>query len=435
MPAGSLYTNDKPGQYPASWYAATANSSLQFPKLQGKANADVCIVGAGYTGLSAALHLAERGYKVVLLDAHRVGWGASGRNGGQVGTGLNKDQFELESMFGKTQARALWDLTLESVQLCKDLIQKYQISCDLQAGIIHADHRQRFVKDSQAYAEKLQRDYDYQDMHFLDQAALKDELHSPLYYGGLLNLGAAHLHPLNYALGLAQAAQQAGVEIYEQSPVLSYSNGSKVQVSLEQGSVEADYLILACNGYLDNLEPKVAARVMPINNYIVATEPLSPAQVQDLIPKRYAVADSAFVVNYFRLSADNRLLFGGGESYSFEFPSDIPALVRPRMLAVFPQLAEAELDYAWGGTLAVTVNRLPYFTRLQPNVFSVSGYSGHGVALATFAGKLLSEVISGTAERFDLMAKLPNWPFPGGTLLRWPLLVTAMLYYSLRDRI
>lgn len=435
MPAGSLYTNDKPGQYPTSWYAATANSSLQFPKLQGKVNADVCIVGAGYTGLSAALHLAERGYKVVLLDAHRVGWGASGRNGGQVGTGLNKDQFELESMFGKTQARALWDLTLESVQLCKDLIQKYQISCDLQAGIIHADHRQRFVKDSQAYAEKLQRDYDYHDMHFLDQAALKDELHSPLYYGGLLNLGAAHLHPLNYALGLAQAAQQAGVEIYEQSPVLSYSNGNKVQVSLEQGSVEADYLILACNGYLDNLEPKVAARVMPINNYIVATEPLSTAQVQDLIPKRYAVADSAFVVNYFRLSTDNRLLFGGGESYSFEFPNDIPALVRPRMLAVFPQLAESELDYAWGGTLAVTVNRLPYFTRLQPNVFSVSGYSGHGVALATFAGKLLSEVISGTAERFDLMAKLPNWPFPGGTLLRWPLLVTAMLYYSLRDRI
>lgn len=435
MPPGSLYANDQPGQYPASWYAATANVLPAFPSLAGKVTADVCIVGGGYTGLSAALHLAEAGYKVVLLEAHRVGWGASGRNGGQVGTGLNKDQAELESMFGKTQARALWDLSLEAVQLCKDLIHKHKIQCDLQAGIIHADHRQRFVKSSREFAEKLQRDYGYPAIHFLDQAALQQELHSTLYYGGVLNLGAAHLHPLNYALGLAQAAQQAGVLIYERSPVLSYRDGTQVEVSTGQGAVTANYLILACNGYLDNLEPKVAARVMPINNYIVATEPLSPAQVQDLIPNRYAVADSAFVVNYFRLSADNRLLFGGGESYSFKFPKDIPALVRPRMLSVFPQLAETKLDYAWGGTLAVTANRLPYFTRLQSNVFSVSGYSGHGVALATLAGKLLSEVIVGTAERFEVMAKLPNWPFPGGTLLRWPLLVTAMLYYSLRDKL
>lgn len=435
MSSGFLYSNDQPGQHPASWYAATANSLPNFPKLEGAITADVCIVGAGYTGLSAALHLAEAGYKVVLLEAHRVGWGASGRNGGQVGTGLNKDQAELESMFGKTQAKALWDLSLEAVNLCKELIHKHQISCDLQAGIIHADHRQRFVEGSRAFVEKLQRDYDYSDIRFLDQAALQQELHSPLYYGGTLNLGAAHLHPLNYALGLAQAAHQANAAIYEHSPVLSYSNGTKAEVVVEQGTVTADYLILACNGYLDNLEPKVASRVMPINNYIVATEPLTEAQTLDLIPNRYAVADSAFVVNYFRLSADKRLLFGGGESYSFKFPNDIRGLVRPRMLQVFPQLAEAKLDYAWGGTLAVTVNRLPYFTRLQPNVFSVSGYSGHGVALATLAGKLLSEVVSGTAERFEVMAKLPNWPFPGGTLLRWPLLVTAMLYYSLRDRL
>ena len=435
MSSGFLYSNDQPGQHPASWYAATANSLPNFPKLEGSVTADVCIVGAGYTGLSAALHLAEAGYKVVLLEAHRVGWGASGRNGGQVGTGLNKDQAELESMFGKPQAQALWDLSLEAVNLCKDLVQKHQIDCDLQAGIIHADHRQRFVEGSRAFAEKLQRDYNYSDIRFLDQAAMQRELHSPLYYGGVLNLGAAHLHPLNYALGLAQAAHQAGVVIYEHSPVLSYSNGTKAEVVLEQGTVTANYLILACNGYLDNLEPKVASRVMPINNYIVATEPLTEAQTLDLIPNRYAVADSAFVVNYFRLSADKRLLFGGGESYSFKFPSDIQGLVRPRMLQVFPQLAHTKIDYAWGGTLAVTVNRLPYFTRLQPNVFSVSGYSGHGVALATLAGKLLSEVVSGTAERFEVMAKLPNWPFPGGTLLRWPLLVTAMLYYSLRDRL
>lgn len=435
MATGFLYSNDQPGQYPASWYAATANALPDSPQLQGAITADVCIVGGGYTGLSAALHLAEAGYKVVLLEAHRVGWGASGRNGGQVGTGLNKDQAELEALLGKTQARALWDLSLAAVQLCKDLIHKHNIHCDLQSGIIHADHRQRFVKGSREFAEKLQRDYAYAGIRFLDQAALQQELHSPLYYGGVLNLGAAHLHPLNYALGLAAAAKQAGVVIYEHSPVVSYTSEAKVAVNTQQGKVTADYLILACNGYLDHLEPKVASRVMPINNYIVATEPLSTAQTQDLIPNRYAVADSAFVVNYFRLSADQRLLFGGGESYSFKFPKDIPALVRPRMLRVFPQLAETKIEYAWGGTLAVTVNRLPYFSRVQPNVFSVSGYSGHGVALATLAGKLLSEVVSGTAERFEVMAKLPNWPFPGGTLFRWPLLVTAMLYYSLRDRL
>ncbi len=435
MSASVLYANDQPGQHPASWYAASANAFPEFPPLTANVTTDVCIVGGGYTGLSAALHLAEAGYRVVLLEAHRVGWGASGRNGGQVGTGLNKDQAELESMLGKIQARALWDLSLEAVQLCKDLIHKHKIQCDLQAGIIHADHRQRFVKGSREFAEKLQRDYAYQAIRFLDQAALQQELHSPLYYGGVLNLGAAHLHPLNYALGLAQAAQQAGVTIYERSPVLSYRDGRHIEVSTAQGKVVANYLILACNGYLDNLEPKVAARVMPINNYIVATEPLSAVQLQDLIPNRYAVADSSFVVNYFRLSADHRLLFGGGESYSFKFPQDIPALVRPRMLSVFPQLAHAKIDYAWGGTLAVTANRLPYFARLQPKVFSVSGYSGHGVALATLAGKLLSEVVSGTAERFDIMATLPNWPFPGGTLFRWPLLVTAMLYYSLRDKL
>lgn len=434
MATGFLYSNDQPGQYPASWYAATANTLSDAPQLQGTITADVCIIGGGYTGLSAALHLAEAGYQVVLLEAHRVGWGASGRNGGQVGTGWNKDQAELEVLVGRTQAQALWDLSLEAVQLCKDLIHKYQISCDLQAGIIHADHRRRFVQASREFAEKLQRDYAYTDIQFLDQAALQQELHSPLYYGGMLNLGAAHLHPLNYALGLAAAAKRAGVIIYERSPAINYTKGAKLAVNTAQGQVTADYLVLACNGYLDDLEPKIASRVMPINNYIVATEPLSMAQIQDLIPNRYAVADSAFVVNYFRMSADQRLLFGGGESYSFKFPKDIPALVRPRMLAVFPQLAKANIEYSWGGALAVTVNRLPYFTRLQPNVFSASGYSGHGVALATLAGKLLAEALAGTAERFEVMAKLPNWSFPGGTWLRWPLLVTAMMYYSLRDR-
>ncbi len=435
MRNGFLYGNDPPGQYPPSWYAATANSLPPFPAQGGEERADVCIIGGGYTGLSAALHLAVAGYKVIVLEAHRVGWGASGRNGGQVGTGLNKDQAELEARFGKTQAHALWDLSQEAVQLCKDLIQKHAIDCDLQTGIIHADHRARFVADSQAFVHKLQTDYQYDQVSFLDQAALRREVDSPAYYGGTLDLGAAHLHPLNYALGLAKAAQAAGAIIYEQSPVVSYQAGEPVTVKLAEGRVSANYLLLACNGYLDGLEPKIAARVMPINNYIVATEPLPAATARALIRNRYAVADSRFVVSYFRLSADQRLLFGGGENYSFDFPADISALVRPRLLATFPQLAAVKLAYAWGGTLAVTANRLPHFTRLGANVLSASGYSGHGVATATLAGKLMSEVVAGTLERFEVMAKIPSYPFPGGTLLRWPLLVMAMMYYSLRDKL
>ncbi|PID50028.1 MAG: FAD-dependent oxidoreductase [Proteobacteria bacterium] len=433
-----LYSNDQAGQYPPnSWYTATAHHLPPFPSLQNAETADVCIIGAGYTGLSAALHLAQQGYKVIVLEAHRVGWGASGRNGGQVGHGLNQDQFELEKNFGNEMAHCLWDMTQEAVQLCHDLIKTYQIDCDWQEGIIHATHRQRFVAEYQAYVEKLQRDYHYQAIQFLDKAVIRHEIGSEDFYGGILNKQSAHLHPLNYALGLARAARQAGVVIYENSPVKHYSNGQfvKIKTSQAQGEVTSQYLLLACNGYLDGLNSKLAARAMPINNYMIATEPLSETLAQELIRNRYAVADSRFVVNYFRLSADNRLLFGGGESYSPHFPKDIYALVQPRLLKIYPQLKDVQLDYAWGGTLAITLNRLPNFSRLAPNVLSASGYSGHGVALASLAGKLMAEAVSGSAERFDIMAKLPSYPFPGGVLLRWPLLVLAMVYYSLRDRL
>ncbi|WP_020395583.1 NAD(P)/FAD-dependent oxidoreductase [Thiolinea disciformis] len=436
MRGSFLFHNDLRGHYPAqSYYTATTPLLSPFPPLAGECHADIGIVGAGYTGLSAALHLAQAGFKVVVLEAHRVGWGASGRNGGQLGSGLNKNQWQLEKQFGLTHARALWDLSIEAIELCQALIQQHQIECDLQAGIIYACHRKRYLAELHAYAEKMQRDYNYDKLEPLSRADLHTKLKSPTYYGGLLNHGAAHLHPLKYALGLAQAAQQAGVQFYENSPVLSYSANQPVVVKTERGELNCKFLVLACNGYLDQLEPSIAARVMPINNYIVATESLSSAQIQALIPERQAVADTRFVVNYFRISADQRLLFGGGESYSFRFPTDIRALVRPRLLQVFPQLNKVNLDYAWGGTLAITMSRLPNFSRLRPNIFSVSGYSGHGIALATLAGKLIAESIQGQDSRFSIFEALPKPLFPGGTWLRWPLLVTAMLYYSLRDRL
>lgn len=432
---GFLYSNDKAGQYPDSYYHATASAIPEFPRQSGEEEADVCIVGAGFTGLSAALHLAQTGYKVILLDAHRVGWGASGRNGGQLGSDQRSDQETLEDKYGKAHAKALWEIALDANQLCKDLIKQHHIDCDLTPGIIHADHRERYLNHSREYAEKLQTEYGYDDIRYLEQDEIRQLIGSASYYGGILDTRAAHLHPLNFALGLARAAKEAGAIIYQESQVLGYSDDQSVVVRLANGTVKAKQLLLACNGYLDTLDKKVAARVMPINNYIIATEPLSEALATELLRENHAVADSRFVVNYFRLSADRRMLFGGGENYSFQFPADIKGFVRKHMLAVYPQLANSKIDYGWGGTLAITVSRMPYLAKLSKGVVTASGYSGHGVAMATFAGKMMADMIDGKLARFDTMAGLKTYPFPGGAALRWPLLVLAMSYYGLRDRV
>lgn len=429
-----LTANDTPGAYPPSYYAATANALDPFPTLEGDVAADVCVIGGGYTGLSAALHLAERGFDVVLVEANRVGWGASGRNGGQVDSGQRRPQSELESLLGRDHARQLWTLAEEAKALVKSLIAEHGIACDLKPGIIHADHKKRYVDHSRREVEKLQDDYDYPLVRALSQEEIRDELGTQYYYGGAIDEGAAHLHPLNYALGLAKAAHKAGARLFERSRVLDYDAGDPCRVRLEHGTVSARFVVLACNGYLEKLDRRTAARTMPINNFIIATEPLGDDRAKTLIRNDLAVADSKFVINYYRLSADKRLLFGGGETYSYTFPKDIKAFVRPHMLEVYPQLKDVPIDFGWGGTLAITVNRLPYFARLSQNVLTAAGYSGQGVALATFAGKVLADAIAGTAERMDLMAKIPTHPFPGGRHLRSPLLILSMIYYSLRDR-
>lgn len=430
-----LTANDRQGEYPASYYAATAKPLKPFPRLKGEAEADIAIVGGGFTGLSAALHLAERGYDVALVEAHRVGFGASGRNGGQVGTGQRQDQDVLEKTVGKTRASALWNLSLEAVNLVKDLVARHAIHCNYVPGIIHADHRARFVPQSHAYAEKLRRDYGYEHLRPLDRDAIRQLVGSEAYHGGTLDMGGGHLHPLTYALGLAAAADRAGVRIFENSRVLRLHAGDPATVDTDQGRLKARHVILAANGYMGGLVPSVARKVMPINNFIVATEPLTEAFARNLIRDNHAVADSKFVINYFRLSHDRRMLFGGGESYGYTFPRDIIALVRKPMLAIYPQLADVKVDYAWGGTLAITMSRMPHFVRVAPNILSAGGYSGHGVALATLAGRILAETVAGQAERFDLMAGVPTPTFPGGAALRWPLLVLAMLWFGLRDRL
>lgn len=428
-----LYANDRAGQYPSSWYAATATPTERFPTLKGVVKADVCVVGGGYTGLSAALHLAEAGRDVVLIDAQRVGFGASGRNGGQLGSGQRVEQDGLEKMLGADHAARLWKMGEEAKDLVKSLITKHNIDCHLKPGVAWTASDAGDLAHLHAYAEHLQTRYGYDQIEKLDHAALQAVCPSPDYVGGVLDMGAAHLHPLNFALGLARAAAAAGVRIFETSPAHHIETGRNTTVQTDSGRIEADHVILACNGYLGGLNRKVAARVMPINNFIAATEPLGD-RIKDVLPRDVAVADSRFVVNYFRLSHDGRLLFGGGESYGYKFPSDIAAKVRKPMSVIFPHLSDVKIDYAWGGTLGITMKRLPYVARVAPNVLSASGYSGHGVGTATHAGQLMAQAVQGDTDGFDTMATIPTMPFPGGSALRNPLLVLAMTWYSLRDR-
>lgn len=418
-----------------SWYAASANQQLAFPALQGEASADVCVIGGGYTGLSTAIHLRKLGFSVVVLEANKIGWGASGRNGGHVGTGQRADQETLEKLVGLDHAGELWKLGLEAVDTVCGLIDEFQIDCELKSGNLHVASKAKEQPWLLEEVEHLQSVYDYQQIRYVEPAELAELTSGKGFHGATLDSGARHLHPLNYALGLARAATELGATLHEGSRVLSYSEGQKVTVQTDAGTVTANYLVLGCNGYLEKLEPRTAGRIMPINNYMLATEPLDEEVARRLIRDDSSMSDSLFVIDYWKLSADNRLLFGGGESYTRRFPSDIGSFVRKYMLRIYPELENTRIDYGWGGTLAITLNRMPDFGRLSPQVFYAHGYSGHGVPTATMAGKLLAEVVSGSAGRFDIMANVPSKTFPGGTLLRFPGLVAGMLFYSLRDRL
>jgi gamma-glutamylputrescine oxidase len=425
-----LFANDRTGQYPASWYAATAQPLMPFAPLEGEARADVCIVGAGYTGLSAALHLAQKGLDVVVLEAHRVGFGASGRNGGQVGSGQRLDQEALEKSEGTENARRLWDIAEDAKATVRSVIETHGIDALWRPGVGHAAYRAADSNSLARHAEHMAKAYGYDRIELLDRAAIAERTGSPVFQAGAMDHGAGHVHPLRLALGLARAASLAGARLHEGSLVTALGPDS---VTTDNGRVTAPQILLACNGYLGRLEPVTAARVMPINNFIVATEPLD--RFPEVLPGDHAFADDKFVINYWRKSHDNRLLFGGGESYGYRFPADIAALVRKPMERVYPQLEGIRIDYAWGGTLAISMSRMPVFARPRPGFWTAAGYSGHGVALSIMAGRILAEAIAGETGRFDVMARLKSPRFPGGTALRAPLLTLAMTWYALRDRL
>ncbi|GGF81401.1 oxidoreductase [Azorhizobium oxalatiphilum] len=422
--------------HPASWYAATAGIPPAFSPLKADIRADVAIVGGGYTGLSAALHLARAGVDVVLLEAGRVGAGASGRNGGQIHTGQRRDQSYLEGAVGREDARKMWELAQEAKSLLRALVIDHSIECDWTDGLIHAAHKPALVEEDHAYARHLRDAYGYQDITPLSREEVRALVASDAYHGGTLDKGGGHLHPLKLAFGLAGAAAGAGARLFEGTRALSFAeDASGVRIRTSGGhTLTADRLLECGDGLMDGLDRRVDAHVMSIANYIAATEPLGERGAA-LITNNAAVADSRFVVNYFRLSPDKRLLFGGGESYRPGLRSNIPEFVRPYMLRIFPQLADVRIDFGWGGLLGLTMSRNPFVRRLSERVLVAAGYSGQGVLLAPLFGKILAEAVAGDMARLDVLSRFPVPAFPGGPLMRYPLLVAGLSYYALRDRL
>jgi gamma-glutamylputrescine oxidase len=417
---------------PGSWYAASAPELPEQPALVGSERADVCILGAGYTGLSAAIELAEAGYKVVVLEAERIGWGASGRNGGQVIFGFSCDQSKIAALIGQHDARRMFDWSLEGVQLIHERRNRYAIDCDWRDGHAHVPIKPRQVAELQAFQRDLAENYRY-DLPWWNREQLRAQLASDRYRGALFDPRSGHLHPLKFARGLARAALSMGVRIYENSKVVSLIRGSQPTFKTAQGQVQCDFGVLAGNAYVRGIAPELDRRIMPVGTYIGASQVLGADRAQALIGNDMAVADVNWALDYFRLSSDHRLLFGGRASYSTLPPPNLRGALLRRMTRVFPQLADVQLEYVWGGYVDISLNRAPHWGRLGSNIYFAQGFSGHGVAATGLAGRVISEAIRGQSERLDAFAKIPHRPFPGGRMLRTPLLVAAMGWFKLRD--
>jgi gamma-glutamylputrescine oxidase len=418
---------------PAPSYYAAGNPSAPREPLRGEARTDVAVLGGGIAGLSSALHLAKRGYRVTVLEANSVGYGASGRSGGQTIFGLAASQQKLTAAVGRDDARRLFELSVEALDLTQSLIREYAIDCDYRPNHLHVAVKPRQVEELTEWTRELHEDYGYQSVRLLGRDELEGHVRSRRYLAGMLDTRSGHLHPLKYTQGLARAALAAGVVIHENSEVLRYEDGQEIRVHTAHGTLRCAQLILCGNAYIGAVAPTLARRILGVGTYIIATEPLGAGVAAALLPSNAAVADINWVLDYFRRSQDDRMLFGGRVSYSSVQPPRLAESMRQRMVRVFPALAAVKVAYAWGGYLDITMSRAPNFGRLAPNVFYLQGFSGHGMSLAGLAGKLVAEAAAGTAERFDVFARIPHRDFPGGRLFRRPSLVLAMMYYRLRD--
>ncbi|SEN74022.1 gamma-glutamylputrescine oxidase [Loktanella fryxellensis] len=423
------------GEHTGSYYAASANPSPDRPALRGDITADVCVVGAGYTGLSTALHLAEKGYSVVIVEGARVGWGASGRNGGQIVNGLNASLQTIQRRYGRDTATFVAGLVQEGGEIIRDRVATYGIQCDLKPNNVFVGLTAAHMKELEV-RQTLWRSYGIDNQVMLDRNQLRAHVKSDLYAGGLLDTTGGHMHPLNLCLGEAAAFESLGGVIFEQSPILSADTMlARPVVRTAQGSVTSRILVLCGNAYLGDAVPDLEPRVMPVSTQMMATAPLDPALAADLMPGDDCIEDIRYILDYYRLSADKRMLFGGGTVYGGSDPRDIKAKLKRNMDRVFPQLRDVGIDYAWSGNFALSFSRVPQMGRLGTGTYFAHGYSGHGVTGSHTFGRILSEAIDGDLTRFDVFAGLKWYPFPGGRALRVPYSVMGSWYYGLRDRL
>ena len=419
-------------QYPQSYYAAVAPITKPRAPLEGEHSADVIVVGGGYSGLAAALSLAERGYSVRLVEQARIGWGASGRNGGQVTAGVAKAIATVDKIYGRQTAKNIWALTREAVTLVSKRITEGKIDCDKTTGVLAAAISPNHMQDVQYEADLLHQHFNEPDYQVWDRDQVQSAMQTERYIGGGYDPHSFHLNPLKFCLGLARMAEAAGVVIHEESPVLKIIYGDRPQVVTDRGTVTAKYVVLATNAYGVGLIKELVGNLMPVASIIMATEPLGELG-KSLYPKPIAVADCNFILDYFRPSPDGRLLFGGRAHYNGKEPADIKAALTPRMVRVFPQLAKVKIDYSWGGLIGISRNRIPQLGRLTPNVYYAQAYSGQGIAMANMLGTLVAEAIDGQASRYDVFARIKHSKFPGAGRMRSTILTLGMLYYAVLD--
>lgn len=421
-------------QHTTSYYAASANDKTLRPALTGHIEADICVIGAGYTGMSTALHLAESGFKVVVLEGSRIGFGASGRNGGQIVHSYSRDIDFIEKHYGKATGKAMGQMAFEGGKIIRRFVDQYNIQCDLKNGGIFAACNSKQMQELEG-KKALWEAHGHTELELLSAADTQNYIGTERYHGALLDKSGGHFHPLNLVLGEAAAFESLGGVIYEDSAVIRVDEGSKARLHTAKGSVSADFVVVAGNAYLNGLIPKLQSKAMPCGTQVITTEPLSEAQQKALLPHDQCVEDCNYLLDYFRLSGDGRLIYGGGVTYGAREPSKIESLIVPKMLKTFPELQGVKIDYAWTGNFLLTLMRLPQFGRIGSNIYYAQGYSGHGVTCSHLAGKVLSDAIQGQAERYDVFAGLPQYPFPGGTTFRIPYTAMGAWYYNLRDKL
>ncbi|WP_044874607.1 FAD-binding oxidoreductase [Pseudomonas sp. LFM046] len=420
--------------YPQSYYAFSANPVPARPELQGEVETDVCIIGAGYTGLSTGLFLLENGFKVTVLEAAKVGFGASGRNGGQIVNSYSRDIDVIERTANPKNAQLMADMAFEGGRIIRDRIKKYDIKCDLKDGGVFA----AFTKKQMGHLEaqkKLWERFGHKQLEMLDAKRIREVASTDNYIGGMLDMSGGHIHPLNLALGEAAAIESLGGVIHEQSPATRIERGANPVVHTPKGRVKCKFVVVAGNAYLGNLVPELASKSMPCGTQVITTEPLSDEMAKSLLPQDYCVEDCNYLLDYYRLSGDKRLIYGGGVVYGARDPANIEAIIRPKMLKTFPQLKDVKIDFAWTGNFLLTLSRLPQVGRIGDNIYYSQGCSGHGVTYTHIAGKVIAETLRGQAERFDAFASLPHYPFPGGRVFRVPFTAMGAWYYTMRDKL